>query len=168
MVLPHSPRLRNYLIGLLKSEDAVDDIIQEAFARMLALKNPTEIRQPKSFLFRVAHNLVVQDQRKQKTAATYTVANPEEFAAPDETPSIEERLIARERLQAFFSAVDSLPLHWKRILVLRTAYNLPHQMIADKLGISRSGVEKKFAAGMRRCREHIRAHDAISGDGLLN
>ena len=160
-VLPHGGPLRSYLLGLLKSEDAAEDAVQETYLKLLKVKDPQSIDRPKAFIFRVAHNLVIQNFRKKQVAATDTVADMDDLSVIDETPLVEEQLIARQRLEALNAAIEALPPVCQRVFIMRKVHKLTHQEIAGTLKISRSSVEKHIAKGVKRCRAELQQYDQL-------
>lgn len=59
-VLPHEPLLRAWLRSRFPRGVEVDDLVQEAFARIIRARDSgAEMRSPKAFLFATARNLAL-------------------------------------------------------------------------------------------------------------
>ena len=63
-VLPHEAALRAWLHGRFPSLSDADDIVQEAFARVLRAHAAGAIASPKAFLFTTARNLAIDSFRR--------------------------------------------------------------------------------------------------------
>ena len=62
--------LVSFFAGSLKSRDAAQDVVQEAYARVLALQQDgTAVRNLRAMLYRVGKNVVVDDLRRRGTEA---------------------------------------------------------------------------------------------------
>ena len=50
-VQPHEPMLRAWLRNRFRSEDDLDDLVQESYLRLLRARERGEVASPKAFLF---------------------------------------------------------------------------------------------------------------------
>jgi RNA polymerase sigma-70 factor (ECF subfamily) len=82
---------------------------------------------------------------------------PEENAVLDreaaDLPDAATIAINRQEQESMEAAIIGLPEGCREVLVLRNREMLSHQEIADRLGISRSTVEKQLARALRLLRE---------------
>ena len=72
---PHEPMLRAWLRSRFSNERDLDDIIQEAYGRVLKAQKTTEIGSPKAFLFATARNLALGKIRKQTSRGEISLAD---------------------------------------------------------------------------------------------
>ena len=62
-VLPHDAFLRSWLQARFGAQLEIDDIVQEAYARLLRARAEGTIVSPKAFLFHSARNLALNQLR---------------------------------------------------------------------------------------------------------
>ena len=58
-VQPHEPMLRAWLRSRFRTEDDLDDLVQESYLRLLRARERGEVTSPKAFLFAVARHLAL-------------------------------------------------------------------------------------------------------------
>ncbi|ANE53774.1 hypothetical protein AYM39_00310 [Methylomonas sp. DH-1] len=108
--------------------------------------------------FRIAVNLAIDHQRKtivrDRHSATDdfdTIADTVASAAAQP----EQILMARERLSRLNSALNSLPATTRTVFLLHGSEGLTYSEIAERLGISKSQVNKLLAEAMRHCSQQM-------------
>ncbi|MGH8547062.1 MAG: sigma-70 family RNA polymerase sigma factor, partial [Methylococcales bacterium] len=69
--------------------------------------------------------------------------------------SSEDWLAVRQKLEILDRAVAELPPKCRQVFLLRKVEQLSHAEIAERLGISRSMVEKHLHRAMMHCRDRI-------------
>ena len=150
--------LKSYLSRFFKEPQDVEDMMQEVFLRAFAMELKTEIRFPKSFLFRVAKNTAINEiDRRSKNIALYD----EDFVDSDisvniNAPTVEEEIEGRRKLALFAKAVASMPPACRKVFILRNIDGLKVKDIARRMSISVSGVEKHLAVGLVKCSQYFR------------
>ena len=60
----HLGALKRYILRFLYVEEDVEDVVQEAFMRAYKAEANSEIREPKSYLFRVAKHVALNKIRQ--------------------------------------------------------------------------------------------------------
>lgn len=158
-VFCHRPMLQKYLRAYLKSDEDIEDVIQDTYLRIYGIQDYTAVESPKALLITIAHNLAVELGRRRVSRATDAVADFDVLGVSSGSPQLDEQLDARRRFEAFCSAVDSLPPICRRVFVLRKVYKLSQAEISAVLGIAESTIEKHVVKGLVRCRDHLRKHD---------
>lgn len=58
-VQPHEAMLRAWLRSRFRTEDDLDDLVQESYLRLLRARERGEVASPKAFLFAIARNLTL-------------------------------------------------------------------------------------------------------------
>lgn len=164
-VFCHRQMLQRYLRKYLNSAEDIEDVIQDAYLRIYGIRDYTTVESPKALLITIAHNLAVELGRRRVSRATDAVADFDALGVSSDSSRIEEQLDARNRFEAFCSAVESLPPICRRVFVLKKVYKLSQAEISAVLGISQSTIEKHVAKGLVRCRDHLRDRD-LSGEAV--
>ncbi len=99
-----------YLVRVLRNRDAADDLVQESFCRFLAANlPPMNDAESKSYIFRIATNLMRDRWRREKVAARVPApgaAREESFAAREEVRRAFAELKERERQLLWLAHVE--------------------------------------------------------------
>lgn len=124
-----------YLYGLTTNHQTAEDLTQETFARSLcALQFPGE--SIKAWLLTVAHNLYVDDVKKNKRLDFGQEDRLDQIGIQDFT----HRLLLNESTKAAFEFIQQLPENQRQVTLLCLVNELPYQQAAEILGISVSAV----------------------------
>src|SRR5688572_30723143 len=108
-VFRYRPVLQRYLRKRLASEADVEDVIQDTYLRIYSLQDYRSVESPNSLLIKIAHNLAVELIRRRQSRATGTVADFDEMdVSYESTPQLDDQIDARQRFEAFCTAVESL------------------------------------------------------------
>lgn len=157
----HAPKLFNYLIRCLQSEDDAADAAQEAFVRVYQNRTKFDSRQKFStWLYAIASNLVKDRYRWRSRhpqvsldAGNDTTETGFHEIMADEDPSPDESLHASERAEAVRKAVMELPEELRTPLILSEYEELSHGEIGAVLNCSAKAVETRIY----RARKQLRA-----------
>ena len=133
------PALHAYLCGLGMTSEQSEDVVQEAFLRLV--RNHLELDSDcnrRAWLFRVAHNLSMDVHRSQKRSS---VPNNDADLHPivreraDPRPNPERQAILDEQMKRLEIAVGQLTPKQRQCVLLR-AEGFRYREIAITLGIS--------------------------------
>ena len=158
--------LENYyreLVSVLSARmgnaHAAEDVVHDAYVRVLERCADDPIEQPRAFLYRTALNLVIDGHRRN----TLRQVEPLEVLDSDErffSPSPHASMDHGQRLEMVQRALAELPVACRESFLLRKLEGLSHPEIAERLGVSRSVVEKHIVNAMKHCRNRIRLWDS--------
>ena len=129
----------------------VEDVVQEAFVKVIEAQHKSEIRNPGAYLYSAARNIAFNHSKS--SAFRLTVLVGDYFSESDQliSATTEEQFEQRENFEIFCRAVRSLPVKCRRVYVLSRVYGFTNKEIARDLGISKKSVEGHLARGTRRC-----------------
>jgi RNA polymerase sigma factor (sigma-70 family) len=139
----------------LGSTAAGEDLVQEIYLRLTSREAQVEVQSPAAYLYRLGSNLMLDKIRGERRAAARdhawrethrSVLGAEEI---DETPDAAAVLEARQRLQRVVAAVQELGPQTQRVFQLHKLEGLSHTETAERLGVSRSAVEKHMIAVLK-------------------
>lgn len=152
--------LRRFLVARTGSPAEADDVMQELWLRIADARSGP-IASPKSYLYRMAQNLVLDRRR----AGLRRAEREREWAdvALDQHPdrpepaanSPEAEAIDAEFAEQVAAAVASLPPGAQRAFRMHKLDGLSHAETAAALGISRKGVEKHMATAFAHLRRAL-------------
>ena len=75
-----------------------------------------------------------------------------------EAPSLEQRVMRKERYQCFRNFVENLPANYRTVIVLSELEELSNNEIADILGVSLDAVKIRLHRGRAMLLEELESH----------
>jgi RNA polymerase sigma factor (sigma-70 family) len=159
--------LRRHIVRKLRDPFEADDVVQEAYIRMLTVPaGHAVLRNAKAFLFTVASNLAVdtvrREQRQRRLLAmsdTSTAFDGETLEVICPRRSTEEQVDASMRLSCILGALDALPANCRQAFTLHKMHELSYAEVAVEMGITVSMVEKHLSRALR----HLRSFGNFDG-----
>ncbi|WP_338770467.1 sigma-70 family RNA polymerase sigma factor [Massilia sp. METH4] len=156
MIARYYQELLSHFTRLVQDRDSAADIVQEAYARVLAQRDDKPIAQPRALLYHTARNLVIDRHRRSVTrgeADLVTDASEEmaNLAAPRAWEP-ETALASAQAVDALLQAIEDLPLRCREAFIVHRFDGLPHVEVAERMGISRKMVEQHIKVAMEACR----------------
>jgi RNA polymerase sigma-70 factor (ECF subfamily) len=151
----HAAALFRFLLRLTGDEAETRDVLQEIFVRLA--KSPTlldRVAAPRSYLFRIAHRLVIDRHRRESARQHYddrayqeydSVAHPEPF--PDDTIWLQKSLA---------SSLNALPPGQKAVVVLKVWEEMTFAEIAAVLDISANTAASRYRYALDKLRADLR------------
>ncbi len=138
----HSDRIYNYIQHIVKDSALADDIFQETFVKAITTIKQgryTETGKFGAWLSRIAHNLVIDNFRQEKSENTFSadtdevdIFNRRELA--DE--NIEDTLINEQIHTDVRRIMESLPKSQREVLEMRFYRDMSFKEIAEATGVS--------------------------------
>lgn len=130
-----------YLVCLGSGPDDADEIVQETFLRAYKhLRHGRETQNLRGWLFRVAHNIAINQLKRQRRLNSGTTELVDmTLSVADSSPDAEAILLSGERLRHICAALKTLSAQERQCVNLRSE-GLRYREIADVLGIGVSTV----------------------------
>jgi RNA polymerase sigma-70 factor (ECF subfamily) len=148
-VLPHEQDVRRWLRKAGAAETDIDDIVQEAYCRLAALKSIDHITNGRAYLFRTARNIAAERARRARTVRIDYVTEIDTLNILDDEPTPEQIVGARRELRKVQSLIEGLPARCREIFVLRRIQGVPQREVARLLGVTENVVEMQTVRGLR-------------------
>ncbi len=139
------PALLRYLVRHLGGvREDLEDLAQDALLRLHRAGAREQIDNPEAYLVRIASNLVKDRLRQRQAEPMLDAIDPDHIDSgmSGEVPGPDRVYEDKRRLQAFLQLLDELPPRCREVFLLQRFEGLTYNAIADRLGISVSGVEK--------------------------
>ena len=157
-----APRLYRLALHLMGDADEAEDVLQEAFINACAHIGEFEGRSGLgTWLHRIVRNTALGRLRSQARRAGRVTSDETELAAlPDDTPEIEDQVLARERGARLEDAILSLPPSTRAAFVLRDLEGLSTADAAAELDISESALKVRLHRARQSLREVLSASAA--------
>jgi RNA polymerase sigma-70 factor (ECF subfamily) len=140
-----------YAYHVVGSTGEAEDLVQVAFLRLFDhLRHRAHIQNLRSWLYRVVHNLAIDNVRRQGREES-TVTEWLMQRAVDSAPhSAEDTLIRRQNIAA---SLQLLNVREKHCMILRSE-GLSYKEIGDVLSISAKAVSVYLARGLKKFEVH--------------
>lgn len=148
LFLKHARTLQGLLTRKVRDPQLAADLVQESFLRMAEQGERERIDNSQAYLYRTAHNLLVDHIRQQQRRRTDSQPHEALAHIEDERPALDEQLDAQQRLQLLRSAIAELPVRTQQIFELNRIQGLTHAEVARRLEISDSSVQKHLAKAL--------------------
>ena len=145
---------RESLLRFLRARGAVDadDLVQEIWLRASSQASGP-IANPRSYLFRIAHNMMIDIHRassqRTRREKAWTEANSDVASGVSDEPSAERSLVAREMLEQVQNALDDMGEPTATIFRRFRIDGIAQKIIAGDLAVSLATVEKHLQKAYR-------------------
>ena len=149
LYVDHNRWLRRLLYRRSGCAHTAADLTQDVFLRLLGKASLPPMREPRAYLARIAHGLLVDHSRRQALERAWFEALA---AMPEaETPSPEEHLLIIDALTRIDALLDGLKPRVRQVFLLSRLEGKSYPQIAERLAVSLGAVEKDMAQALRHC-----------------
>lgn len=150
----HAQAVFAYALNLTRNEADARDVLQELFLKLARQPDGTEtIRDPRGYLLRLAHNLVIDLFRRQSSRQRRhdeLMQAAETMFAPTGDP---DEAAFRQSLSA---ALAELPEDQRAVVHLKLWEELTFEEIAEILGIPANTAASRYRYGLDKLRARLR------------
>lgn len=144
----HRDALLRFLARKLEDRSLAEDFMQETWLRAANSPGGAVIANPRSYLFRIAANLVLDHQRRVGQHVELKVAEETAAAVADARPSPENIALHRSEFARLVRILDGLSPRCREVFILCRFEELSHAEIARRLGISRNTVVSHMVSAL--------------------
>lgn len=148
LFLAHRRELHAYLTGKLRDRELAADLTQEAFLRFAEQGGDVAVLNPRSYLYRTAHNLAIDHIRQGQRQRTDTIPHEDMAEIVEDRLGAEDAIDSRQRLDLLRAVIQALPKRTRQVFVLNRIEELTYAEVAARLGISESTVQKHLAKAL--------------------
>ena len=138
----YGDKVFSYIIRIVKNEDVANDIFQDTFVKAITTIKQgryTETGKFPAWISRIAHNLVIDYYRQEKSenlqssdVAEIDILNRKELAED----TIEDIIINKQLLDDVRSLIKHLPAPQREVLTMRFYKNMSFKEIAEETQVS--------------------------------
>ncbi len=138
----HQQRVFTYILNIVKNKDVADDIFQETFVKAITTIKQgryTESGKFSAWLMRIAHNIIIDYFRQEKSENTMS-------ADQEETDVLNRRDLSEENIEDILVTsqihtdvrriMESLPEAQREVLDMRFYRDMSFKEIAEATGVS--------------------------------
>ncbi len=165
-ILPHDAQLRGYLRSRFSCVPDIEDVIQEAYIRILRERARRPVNHVRPLLYTIARRLALSIIRRQQACPFADVSFEQASGVADDVLPVPERAARRQEKQLLGEALRALTERRRTALELTRFDGLRSREAGNRMGVSESTVNNHVGAALLQCRMFFRergAHDA--GDG---
>ena len=145
VVLPHLDAAYNLARWLTRNGHDAEDVVQEAFLRALRFFNGFHGGNARGWLLAIVRNACYDWLRRHRPSETSASFDEEVHSDADQSPTPEDLLIEQADRLRLREALETLPLAWREVLILRELEGLSYKEIADIAGIKMGTVMSRLA-----------------------
>jgi RNA polymerase sigma factor (sigma-70 family) len=160
-IMPHETAVRNWLRRSKVAAEDIDDLIQEAYCKLVSLDTVEHISRPDGYFFRIVRNLLMDHIRRSAIVRFETVEEMALSSVCSEEASPEQIVGTQGELEQVWRLIRKLPPRCRQIIELRKVEGISQKEIARRLGITESTVENEAALGMRLIIKGLREETVV-------
>lgn len=147
----YSRVLRTYIMNRVRNSEDTRDLAQEVWTRLLRIRDPGKVIDPRKYIYRVAANVVTEFQHLRRRDPVEI--DSEVFAAATEVAPDAERMADRLNAQRdVLQALAPLSAVYREIVLLRLREGLSYGEIGQKMGFTAATAERYFFSAMAQAR----------------
>lgn len=144
--------VRNFLYYKTGDIGLTEDLLQDVFVKLWENRSKVKRDTVKSYLYKIAQNLAINQLKKQQTAFRFMAR---QNAGIFDEDTAENRLEQEEMDRALQKALAGLPEKQRVVLLMHKMERLSHKEIAARLDISVKAVEKRMHKAMETLRNQL-------------
>lgn len=141
-------KMKSFLMSILHDSVVCEDIAQDIFVKVWTMRYLLpEIRSLDSYLFRMAKNAALNYLRY---ARREIVGNDIEIG---DDSLLEHAFDAKEKLRAVGFIISGMPRKRRKVFIMSRIFDIPNDMIAERLNISKKTVENHINLANKTLKE---------------
>lgn len=165
LVRTHQASLYGYMLRMTGQADLAEDVVQEAFVRVLTNLNRFDPRfRFSTWVFTIAKRLWVNACQKQKPTFNSEVVGACGGASPDRADGAGEGELRGRVRDALQAALLGLPEEQREIVVLFHQLDWPIRVIAQHMDMPEGTVKSHLHRGRLRMRRLLEAEESRLGE----
>ena len=154
----HKASLYRYCARMLGNEALGAELFQDAWSKIIKARARYQVKAKfKTYLFHVAHNLII-DQWRKNNPDMLSIDEEREDASPIELQSssnLMSELLSAEQLEQFKNAVLELPPMQRDVVLLHYDHGLTLEQIAECEGVGRETIKSRLRYAVKKIKKII-------------
>ena len=156
----------SFMYRMSHNAAAAEDLAQEVFLRVYRSRTSYEASAKfTTWLYRIATNLAVnhaRDTRNERPDKMASLDEPDEetgttMDVADNTLTVEQQILRRERMEAIRAKVQSLPERQRMAVIMHKYQQMDYKQIGEVLKLSESATKSLLFRAYETLREQLKA-----------
>jgi RNA polymerase sigma-70 factor (ECF subfamily) len=161
LVARFKDRLYGFILRMVRNGQTSEDLLQETFLRLYVHRmSYRTIARFSTWIYTIAANLVRSHMRKQNKMPFTDLENDRDDEKPRELPdrnrAVDLEVAGRMTVEAIREAMDSLPVEFREVIILREIEELSYEEIVQVLGVPLGTVKSRVNRARGRLKELLR------------
>ncbi len=156
LYVTHRAALISYATSLLGSKDEAEEIVQEAFSK-LVLDNSAEIETPGAYLRRIVRNLALNKRRRRKYELAQATEHAPEWIQPLKIATPEQDAVFNEQVRIIADALGEFPHRTRVIIEMHRFDGHTLQEISSRLDLPITTVHRILTTAMAQLTKRLSA-----------
>jgi RNA polymerase sigma-70 factor (ECF subfamily) len=154
-VLPHLAAAYNLARWLTRNEHDAEDVVQESFLRAYKFFGGFRGGDGRAWLLTIVRNTCYTWFQQNRSRETVAALDDETSQIRSDSPTPEAELISNADRELIEKALESLPVEFREILILREMEDMSYKEIADITDLPLGTVMSRLARARRRLQQAI-------------
>lgn len=137
-----------HAIARRAGDQDVEDVVQDAFLKVVETSQRQEVRTLDNLLSRIVRCVAIDRIRRRATRSAISGAAGE--GPLDAVADPERTLMGAQRLERVMAAIDAMPPRRREVFLLHRIEELTYPQIARRIGVSVKAVEKHMHLAMKQ------------------
>lgn len=151
----HRIQLCQAATRILGNRDRAEDVVQDAYLKIMEIRSTFDIRQPVAYVFRVVRNLAIDHYRRMSLEATVFAVEEEGQCIVSLSELPETISINRQQLILIARALEELPERTRMVFELYRMGGHTQREIAKMLNVSPTLINFMIRDALDQCRNAI-------------
>ena len=157
LILPHMDAAYNLARWLVGNPADAEDIVQEAFLRALRFFDGFRGGDSRAWLLKIVRNSSYSWVRKNRAAQLADEFDEAVHSGETSGENAESNLLSRGESERVREALETLPLAFREILVLREIEGLSYKEISEVTGVAMGTVMSSLSRARQKLRDQLGA-----------
>ncbi len=155
-ILPHLDAAYNLARWLTHNDQDAEDIVQESCVRALKYFGGFRGGDPKAWLLTIVRNTSYSFLRRHRVRELTLSLDEELLTLPSQEGNPEQLVLKRLDVEAVYRAVESLPVEFREMIVLREMEGLSYREIAEVAEMPIGTVMSRLARARTRLQQCLK------------
>jgi RNA polymerase sigma factor (sigma-70 family) len=153
IILPHLNSAYNLARWLTQNEHDAQDVVQESYLRAFRFFDGYHGGEPKAWLLAVVRNTCHTWRRREKRDVTKVLFDEAAHTPNMDTPNAEERLVEATKMNTLRHCIETLPVEFREVLVMRELEEMSYQQVAEVANLPVGTVMSRLSRARKRLEE---------------
>lgn len=151
----HRSQLCHVATKILGSRERAEDVVQDAYLKVMEADTVFIVKQPAAYIFRVVRNLAIDHYRRAALESSVFALEEEGHSVLSYAELPETISINRQQLDLVVRALDQLPERTRKVFELYRMNGLTQREIAKMLDVSPTLVNFMIRDALDHCRNAL-------------